>query len=68
MQTNLAIYDECFEGLDEVGSENVIKLLRERLDRLETIFVITHNDHLKTLFEQVVTVQKIDGLSKIIES
>lgn len=68
MQTNLAIYDECFEGLDEVGSENVIKLLRERLDKLETIFVITHNDHLKTLFEQVVTVQKIDGLSKIIES
>lgn len=65
MKTNLAIYDECFESLDEVGCENVITLLKERQKEIGTIFVITHIEHLKALFENVITVEKVDGVSKI---
>lgn len=66
MKTNIALYDEVFEGLDEIGSENVIKLLRERQDKVESIFVITHNTHLKSLFENVITVEKKDGFTRLI--
>ena len=68
MRTNLAIYDECFEGLDEIGSENVIKLLKERSEKVDTIFVITHNQHLASLFENTITVEKRDGLTRLVET
>lgn len=66
LKTNIALYDECFESLDEVGCENVITLLKERQKEIGTIFVITHNKHLKTLFENIITVQKSNGISEIV--
>lgn len=66
LRTNIALYDEVFEGLDEIGSENVIKLLRERQEKVESIFVITHNSHLKSMFENVITVEKKDGFTHLI--
>lgn len=65
LKTNIALYDECFESLDEVGCENVITILKERQEQIGTLFVITHNTHLKTLFENVITVHKVDGISTI---
>lgn len=58
MTTNFVVYDEVFDALDAVGSENVIALLRERLETVGSIFVITHSESLKPLFEQVITVTK----------
>lgn len=56
--TNFVVYDEVFDALDEVGCENVITLLRERLKTVGTIYVITHSEHLKPLFEKSITVTK----------
>ena len=67
MQTNIALYDECFEALDMIGCENVIEVLREKQSQIGTIFVITHNEALKNLFDKVLTVEKKDGVSKIME-
>ncbi|AHJ87523.1 putative recombination related exonuclease [Bacillus phage Bp8p-C] len=65
---NIAVYDEVFDALDSVGAENVVTLLKERLSSLGTIFVITHNEHLKPLFDQVITVVKDrDGISTLTE-
>lgn len=65
---NFVFYDEIFDALDEIGAENVIELLKKRLDKVGTIFVITHSDHLKNLFENVMTVTKgKDGISVITE-
>ena len=67
MATNIAIYDECFDGLDAVGAETVIDLLKEKAKELSSIFVITHNDTLKPFFDSVITVEKgKDGISKIV--
>lgn len=65
MKTNIALYDECFESLDEVGCENVITILKERQEQIGTIFVITHNTSLKALFENVITVTKENGISSL---
>ena len=66
MSTNIALYDECFDGLDIIGCENVITLLKDRLKTVGTIFVITHNENLKPLFEKSIKVVKENGVSKII--
>lgn len=62
---NVALYDEIFESLDQVGAENVIDILQDKVKEVGTIFVITHNEHLKPLFENVLTVTKEGGESKI---
>lgn len=66
MSMNLAIYDECFDGLDAVGAESVVQILKDKQKDIGTIFVITHNESLKPLFDNVLTVEKgHDGLSRI---
>lgn len=65
LATNIALYDECFDGLDIIGCENVITLLKERLKTVPTIFVITHNAHLAPLFEKSIKVVKENGISRI---
>ena len=65
ISTNIALYDECFDGLDTIGCENVIKLLKDRLSKVSTIFVITHNETLKPLFEKTIRVVKEKGISKL---
>lgn len=67
MRTNIALYDECFEALDMIGCENVIEVLREKQEQVGTIFVITHNETLKNLFDNVVTVEKVEGTSHIVK-
>lgn len=67
-EVNFALYDEVFDALDEVGSENVVTLLREREKTVGTIFVITHSEHLKPLFEKTITITKTkSGQSTITE-
>lgn len=66
LKTNLALYDECFESLDEIGCENVVLLLKERVAQVGSIFVITHNSALKALFEKVITIKKENGMSFLI--
>lgn len=66
LATNLAVYDECFDGLDSVGCENVIQILKDKQKEIGTIFVITHNENLKSLFENVVTLEKVDGVTKLV--
>lgn len=66
--TNILVYDEVFDALDEVGIENTLKLLQERVKVFGSIFVITQNPHLKALFEKVITITKgKDGMSTIKE-
>lgn len=66
MTTNMLIYDECFDGLDAIGCESVIDILKQKAKDLDSIFVITHNDTLKPLFDNVITVVKnAEGISKV---
>lgn len=62
---NILLYDEIFDGLDAVGCENAIQLLQEMQQRVESIFVITHNDILKSYFDKYLVVTKEDGETKI---
>jgi len=62
---NILLYDECFDGLDAVGCENVVQLLQEVSQNTETIFVITHNDHLKPYFDNTLDIIKEGGETRV---
>lgn len=64
--TNILVYDELFESLDAVGAESVVELLKQRLDTVGTIFVVTHNENLKPLFSETITaIKEKDGNTHI---
>jgi DNA repair exonuclease SbcCD ATPase subunit len=62
---NILLYDEIFDSLDSVGCENAIQLLTEMQDKVESIFVITHNDILKTYFDKYLIVTKEEGSTSV---
>lgn len=62
---NIAIFDEVFDALDEIGVEKVIELLQELSSEKSTILVVSHNQHLQSYFTNVVTVVKKDGFSTL---
>lgn len=66
LATNLVVYDECFDGLDSVGCENVIDILKKKQATVGTIYVITHNENLKPLFDNVLTIKKVNGFSELV--
>lgn len=66
LSTNIALYDECFDGLDAIGCENVISILKEKQKDVGSIFVITHNENLKPLFDNVITIEKTEGSSTLV--
>lgn len=57
--------DEIFSSLDEVGEDSVMKLLHAVVPEYETIFVISHSDHLRTQFPKHLTVTKENGFSTV---
>lgn len=62
---NILLYDEVFDGLDAVGCENAIMLLQEMAKKVESIFVITHNDILKSYFDRCLVVTKKNGRTTV---
>lgn len=65
VRTNVVFYDEIFENLDSVASERVVEILDTLTDKVESVFVITHNPDLKPLFSNTVKVEKRNGESKV---
>lgn len=64
---DLIVYDEVHEALDEIGCEVVVQLLQEKAKTCGSIFVITHNEHLKQMFTKSLVVSKENGETKIHE-
>lgn len=60
---NIAIFDEIFDALDQSGIESVTELLQELSQEKSSIFVISHNPHLQSIFSNIITVVKKDGYS-----
>lgn len=67
LRANIGLYDEVFDGLDEKGVESVVAILNKRAKEVGTIYVITHSNTMKPLFENVLTIRKENNESKIIE-
>lgn len=56
--------DEVFDGLDEEGSEKIIETIRKKYPDY-SVFLISHDDTLKSSCDQVLTIIKEKGFSRI---
>jgi len=61
---NLVIFDEVFECLDIVGIENTVNLLKES-SRDKAIFVISHQNELRDYFDNLIIIERKDGISEL---
>ena len=62
------LIDEILDTLDATGVSNILEILNIKKEycNLERIFVITHNNELKSYFDEILTVKKLsDGNSYI---
>lgn len=57
--------DEPFESLDESGVESVMELLADMVLESGSIFVVTHQDVMKGLFNKQIKVEKVNGETRI---
>ncbi len=67
VSTNLLILDEVFSSsLDETGKENLMRLLRYKLDDNQRILVVDHtlSQEFKEKFDRTVEVSRIGGFSR----
>lgn len=64
--TNLLFLDEILDSLDAEGCSRVMDLLGQMTEEIDSIFVITHNDNLKTRFSNRLKVLKKDGISRLV--
>lgn len=63
LNLNFEWYDEVLDGLDEIGCYQVIQFLRHELKNYESIFVVSHNENVKNLFDKNLIIEKTDGKS-----
>lgn len=65
MPMNPIVMDEPFEGLDATGREIVIELLG-KLSTARQIWVIDHASEAKSMFSQILRVEKRNGVSSLV--
>ena len=65
-ENNLMFFDEVAENLDQDGLDGLYILLSE-LKKDKNLFVITHNNYLKSLMDNVktITITKSKGISSL---
>ena len=69
-QSNIVFFDEVADNLDDDGILCLYNLLNSLKSENRTIFLITHNNYLKSLLDstQFLTIMKTRGESKLIEN
>lgn len=59
---NLLVHDEQDIYLDREGRQSYMRLLKERAAK-QKVFVVAHDQEFRSFFDDVLTVQKKDGIS-----
>lgn len=65
INTNIVVLDEIFDGLDSKGVECVLHCVENLYPEDTAIYVITHNDSIKSQFNSVIRVIKENGVSRV---
>ena len=63
---NVAFYDEVFAFLSASSIQKVMTLLREESRTKDSVFVISHDDKLKSNFDRIIMIKKEGKTSKVV--
>ena len=62
--SNILVFDELIEAVDASGAETIVEALRE-IGKTKTVIVVSHNDSVKSLFDNRIHCVKENGLTEI---
>ena len=64
--SNIFVFDEIFDNVDEAGSEKILNLLSTRLNDVTSIYIVTHHSSIQIPVDREITVIKDStGISRI---
>ena len=64
--SNIFVFDEIFDNIDEVGSEKILTLLSTRLNDVSSIYIVTHHSSIQIPVDrEIVVVKDAQGISRI---
>jgi len=63
-QVGFRIMDENIVSLDRESTEGFVKVLTKLQDKFPQLFVISHLQEVKDIFEKKITINKLNGISK----
>jgi len=63
IRSNLLVFDEIFDSLDDRGIELVLSCIDSLFPESSSIYIITHNKSVKSMFNSVKKVIKKNGVS-----
>lgn len=64
--SNILVLDEIFDGLDQIGCQQIINLISSKFLDIESIFIITHHLELDIPCDnEIIIVKNKDGISEI---
>ena len=66
---SLNIYDELFDSaLDDKGIDKILEILKTKVEKYqESVYIITHKNNTKTNIDNVLFLEKENGITRIIK-
>lgn len=65
VSTNLLVFDEIFDSLDNVGIRMILNCIDSIFDEDLCVYIITHKNDFRSSFESFVEIEKVDDVSSI---
>jgi len=67
VSTNLLVFDEIFDSLDNTGIQMILNCIDMIFDENLCIYIITHKNDFKTSFESIIEVEKVNEISSVVQ-
>lgn len=65
--SNILVLDEIFDNLDNIGCQNVLNMISNRLTDIESVFIITHHSDIDIPTDnELMIVKDENGISKVV--
>jgi DNA repair exonuclease SbcCD ATPase subunit len=66
VSTNLLVFDEIFDSLDNTGIKMILNCIDSIFDEGLCVYIITHKNDFRSSFESFVEIEKVDNISSIL--
>jgi DNA repair exonuclease SbcCD ATPase subunit len=64
--SNIIVFDEIFDNLDDVGTQKILNLITNNIVDADSIYIITHHTDISIPFDkEIIVIKNNDGISYI---
>lgn len=66
ISTNLLVFDEIFDSLDNVGIQMILHCIDMIFEEDLCVYIITHKNDFRQSFESIIEIEKVNDISSIL--